>query len=69
MFCGNCGKSLPNDAKFCVECGSKVEIKEKLKGIYQSIKNCPKTYAKNLPFFTNTELTKPPASRIINSRF
>ena len=25
MFCSNCGKELPNEARFCVNCGSKVE--------------------------------------------
>ena len=26
MFCGNCGKMLPDGAKFCAECGAKAEI-------------------------------------------
>ena len=28
MFCGNCGAKLPDDAKFCEECGSRVEQEE-----------------------------------------
>ena len=25
MFCKNCGNQLPDDAKFCVHCGQKVD--------------------------------------------
>lgn len=26
MFCANCGSEMPNDAKFCEKCGTKVEV-------------------------------------------
>jgi uncharacterized membrane protein YvbJ len=29
MFCLNCGKELPDDAKFCSGCGKQIEAKEK----------------------------------------
>jgi len=29
MFCLNCGKELPDDAKFCSGCGKQIETKEK----------------------------------------
>lgn len=25
MFCGNCGKEIPDDSLFCPECGNKIE--------------------------------------------
>lgn len=28
MFCTKCGKELPNDAEFCVECGIKIVRRE-----------------------------------------
>ena len=35
MFCKNCGRELPDDAKFCVQCGAsmnqKAESTEKTK--------------------------------------
>lgn len=30
MFCKGCGKNLPDDAKFCLECGCPVEVKEEI---------------------------------------
>jgi len=29
MFCSNCGKQLPDGAKFCAECGQPIRIPEK----------------------------------------
>ena len=26
MYCGKCGKKLPDEAKFCTECGAKQKI-------------------------------------------
>lgn len=28
MFCENCGNQLPDGAKFCVNCGAKIEAAE-----------------------------------------
>ena len=28
MFCSKCGKQLPNDAKFCFNCGAPINIPE-----------------------------------------
>lgn len=36
MFCPNCGKELPDNAKFCVHCGKSV-IGQDQKGVHQSI--------------------------------
>ena len=38
MFCGNCGKKLPDDAAFCPECGAKAQ---KLDAPISEEKNIP----------------------------
>lgn len=39
MFCINCGKNLPDDAKFCSGCGKQIETKEK--EIINTVPLCP----------------------------
>jgi len=40
--CKNCGASIPNDALFCVECGSAVEVKKGLKDRFKIKKSVKK---------------------------
>ena len=37
MFCGKCGKEIPDDSTFCNSCGLKIEIKENIRGKQASI--------------------------------
>ena len=30
MYCNNCGKKLDDDAKFCPECGSKIQSAQRV---------------------------------------
>ena len=43
MFCQNCGKEIPNDSRFCPECGTKQESEV----VQKSIQNEPLKYCSN----------------------
>lgn len=46
MFCKSCGKELPNDAKFCLNCGeATVSI---MNSVDKSMPNCPKCHSYNI---------------------
>lgn len=46
MFCKSCGKELPNDAKFCLNCGeATVSI---MNSVDKSMPNCPQCHSYNI---------------------
>lgn len=61
MFCIKCGSELPNDAKFCLQCGAKVDIVQndedegnKRKQVFDGVvKKCPNCGATIDSFQTN----------------
>lgn len=56
MKCSICGEEIPDNSKFCVKCGSPVELKQPEKSVEESfIKICPKcgqTFEDNIKFCT-----------------
>lgn len=52
MFCSNCGKKLPDDAKYCDACGTIARSDEKEQSSYSKDST---TYQSNNDHFENTE--------------
>ena len=52
MFCSNCGKKLPDDAKYCDSCGTIERSDEKEQSSYSKDST---TYQSNNDHFENTE--------------
>ena len=62
MFCSNCGKKLPDGAKFCTQCGKQIvfntapQSSEPVQEVVASYLNEPIEYSKNLVLKPNEKV-------------
>ncbi len=54
MFCSNCGKQLPDSAKFCAECGQPIRIPEKQPVAEPEPEKAPEPVAEPTPVVLRT---------------
>ena len=48
MFCGNCGNSIVDDAKFCSKCGNLVKVEPYNEGSHFSNNSVSRNYVQNV---------------------